>query len=244
MTSPERYCYDPFMTKVLLVDDEPEVLELLNACCEEASYETLTASNGKDALRFFYQHRPDIVITDIRMPSMDGFDLCRRIREISEAPIIILSALGSEEEKVNGLEIGADDYLVKPVGTKELIARVEAALRRAQLPPVESKGVYSDSALTIHLDSHEVFLEGKKVDLTPKEMRLLVFLTQRPGRVVSVPDLLSGVWGSAHYSEESVKWHIASLRKKIEKNPRDPHLVVTVWGSGYRYDKPGSDRGA
>ena len=226
------------MVTVLLVDDEPEVLEMLRLYCEGATYSTVTAVNGRDALKAFYQHHPDIVITDIRMPVLDGFGLCRRIREISEAPIIILSALGSEDEKVRGLELGADDYLVKPIGTRELIARVESALRRAQASPLEPKGTYADGVLTIHLDSLETFVAGKKVDLTPKEMRLLVFLTQRPGRVVSVQDLLVGVWGSRHYSEESVKWHVASLRKKIEKDPKEPKLVVTVWGSGYRYDKP------
>ncbi len=102
---------------------------------------------------------------------------------------------------------------------------------------MESKGVYSDGILTVHLDRQEVYVRGKKVDLTPKEMRLLVYLTQRPGRVISVPELLNGVWGSVHYSEESVKWHIASLRKKIEEDTKDPKLIVTVWGSGYRYDR-------
>jgi DNA-binding response OmpR family regulator len=227
------------MTTVLLVDDEPEVLEMLQVYCEEASYTTLTASDGREALKVFYAQHPDIVITDIRMPTLDGFELCKRIREISEVPIIVLSALGSEDDKVKGLQLGADDYLEKPVGTRELIARVEAALRRARTSPIESKGVYADGVLTIHLDSQETFVNGRKVDLTPKEMRLLVFLTQRPGKVVSVQDLLVGVWGSSHYSEESVKWHVASLRKKIEKDPKDPKLVVTVWGSGYRYDKPG-----
>ena len=183
------------MTTVLLVDDEPEVLGMLQVYCEEAAYQTLLASDGREALKLFYQHHPDIVITDIRMPILVGFDLCRRIREISEIPIIVLSALGTEDEKVKGLQLGADDYLVKPVGTRELIARVEATLRRAQIAPTESKGTYADGVLTLHLDSQETFVEGKKVDLTPKKMRLLVSLTQRPEKVISVQDLLVGVWG-------------------------------------------------
>ena len=225
------------MATVLLVDDEPAVLEMLVACCQESDYQTITAADGREALRLFFQHQPDLVITDVRMPNMDGIELTRRIREISEVPIIVLSALGDEDDKVRGLREGADDYVVKPVGTRELVARVEAALRRAHLPPMESKGVYSDGILTVHLDRQEVYVRGKKVDLTPKEMRLLVYLTQRPGRVISVPELLNGVWGSVHYSEESVKWHIASLRKKIEEDTKDPELIVTVWGSGYRYDR-------
>ncbi|GBD11337.1 Transcriptional regulatory protein KdpE [bacterium HR23] len=226
------------MATILLVDDEEAVLEMLEACCQEAGYQTLTAPNGKEALRLFFQHHPDLVVADIRMPVMDGFDLISRIREVSEVPIIVLSALGREEEKVHGLRLGADDYIVKPVGMKELLARIEAALRRAQLPPLSRKGVYTDGVLTIHMERQEVYVRGQKVNLTPKELRLLIYLTQNAGRVVSVQELLAKVWGSTYYAEESVKWHIASLRRKIEQNPHEPRLIVTVWGSGYRYDKP------
>lgn len=226
------------MATILLVDDEGAVLEMLEACCQEVGYQTLTASNGKEALRLFFQHHPDLVVADIRMPVMDGFELISRIREVSEVPIIVLSALGREEEKVQGLRLGADDYIVKPVGMKELVARIEAALRRAQLPPISHQGVYTDGVLTIHLERQEVYVRGQKVNLTPKELRLLVYLTQNAGKVVPVQELLAKVWGSTYYAEESVKWHIASLRRKIEDNPHEPRLIVTVWGSGYRYDRP------
>jgi len=226
------------MTTVLIVGDEPAILELLQACCEGAGYRTISSTNGREALRLFFQHHPELVIADIRMPEMNGFELVGRIREVSEVPIIILSALGREDEKVQGLQLGADDFLVKPIGVKEMTARIEATLRRAQLPPSESKGVYTDGVLTIHLDRQEVFLREKKVDLTPKELRLLAFLTQQAGRVVSVKELLQEVWGSPHHSEEVVKWHISSLRRKIEFTPRHPKIITTVWGSGYRYDRP------
>ncbi|MFH1141666.1 MAG: response regulator transcription factor, partial [Chloroflexota bacterium] len=164
--------------------------------------------------------------------------LVSRVREVSEAPIIVLSALGHEQDKVHALRLGADDYMVKPIGMQELVARVEAALRRAKLTHPGERGVYSDGAVTIHTERQEAYVRDTKADLTPKELRLLVYLTQRAGKVVSVQELLQGVWGSPHYSEESVKWHIASLRRKIEQDPHDPKLIITVWGSGYRYDKP------
>lgn len=227
------------MATLLLVDDELTVLEMLAACCQDAGHQVLSAGDGREALRTFFQHHPDLVIADVRMPVMNGLELISRIREVSEVPIIVLSALGEEKDKIQGLRLGADDYLVKPVGMDELVARVGAALRRAQLPPVGGiKEVYSDAILTIHLDRQEVYLKDKKVNLTLKELRLLAYLTQRAGRVVSVPELLRGVWGSLHYSEESVKWHIASLRRKIEEDPHRPKLIITIWGSGYRYDKP------
>lgn len=226
------------MATVLLVDDEEAVLEMLETWCREAGYETLTATDGKEALRLFFQHHPDLVVVDLRMPVMDGFALITRIREVSEVPIIVLSALGREEDKVQGLRLGADDYVVKPVGMKELLARIEAALRRAQLPPVSQKGVYTDGVLTIDKERQEVYVRGARVNLTPKELRLLIYLTQNAGRVISVQELLTKVWGSTYYAEESVKWHIASLRRKIEETPHEPRLIVTVWGSGYRYDRP------
>ncbi len=236
-----------YITRVatlLLVDDEPAVLELLATCCQDSRYGVITATNGKEALRAVYQCHPDLVIADLRMPVMDGFELVKRIREVSDVPIIVLSALGQEEDKVRALNLGADDYVVKPAGMQELMARVEAALRRsAHSRGKEDRAVYSDGVLTIHPDRQEVYVREQKVDLTPKEFRLLAYLTQRAGKVVSVQELLAGVWGSPHYSEESVKWHIASLRRKIEQDPHNPRLIATVWGSGYRYDRPAAPYG-
>lgn len=229
------------MKTLLVVDDEAAVRDTLAACCDEAGYQALTASNGRDAFKVFFEQHPDLVITDIRMPLMNGFELTSRIREVSDVPIIILSAVGREEDIVQGLKIGADDYVVKPAGLQELMARVEAHLRRAQTPPVSEQGYYADQALTINLESQAVFVRGNKVKLTPKELKLLTYLVQRSGKVVAVPELLNGVWGSVHYSEESVKWHIASLRRKVEEDPHEPKLIVTVWGSGYRYDSPKAD---
>lgn len=226
------------MATVLLVDDEPAILQLLAACCEEAGHEPLTASDGREAFRLFFRYRPDLVVADVRMPEMDGFELLSRIREVSEVPVLILSALGTEEEKVRGLRLGADDYIVKPVGLKELVARMEAALRRAQLPSVGEGSTYRDGLLTINQERREVRLGSQKIDLTPTEFRLLSYLTQHAGRVVSVRELLQHVWGSLHHSEDVVKWHIAAVRRKVEANPTEPRLIITVRGSGYRYDPP------
>jgi DNA-binding response OmpR family regulator len=208
------------MTTVLVVDDEPAVLDTLTACCDNAGYEPIASLDGKDALRLFFQHHPDLVIADIMMPGLNGFELCKRIREVSEVPIIVLSALGAEREKVQGLQAGADDYIVKPVGMAELVARMEGVIRRAQLPPSESTSVYSDGAISIYMDRQEAYVYGKRVDLTPKELAMLAYLTQKARKVVSVAELLSRVWGSPHYSEDSVKWHIASLLTKQCGQPR------------------------
>ncbi len=228
------------MKSILLVDDEPAVLDMLKACCEEEGYKTIAASDGKEAVRAFFQSPTDLVITDIRMPGMSGVELISRIREMSNVPIIVLSALGRESEKVEGLRAGADDYMVKPMGMAEMIARIEAVMRRSQHTNNRERAVYADGILTIHMERQEAYLRDQKLDLTPKELKLLVYLTQRADRVVPVQELLQGVWGSPHYSEESVKWHIASLRRKVEEIPHEPKLIVTVRGTGYRYDKPGT----
>lgn len=225
------------MAKLLIVEDEEAVREMLAVWCVEASYEVTTACDGQRALALFFQRCPDLVITDIHMPVMDGIELIGRLREVSRVPIIVLSALGREEDKVLGLRRGADDYVVKPVGMAELLARVEACLRR-NAGPEAPPPVYSDEALTVHMEREETYVRNRKVGLTPKEFRLLVYLIQQAGRVVSVPELLRGVWGSPEYSEETVKSHIATLRRKLEEDPHQPQLIATVWGSGYRYDRP------
>jgi DNA-binding response OmpR family regulator len=225
------------MATILVVDDERPVLEMLNACCEEAGHQPLPALSAQEALRLLFKHQPGLVITDIRMPGMTGFDLVKRIREVSDIPVILLSAMGGEDEKVTGLKLGADDYLVKPVGIRELTARIEATLRRAKTPISAPTEIYSDGMISINLDRQEAYLRDKKLDLTPKELKLLIFLTQKAGKVVSVPEILRTVWGSLGSSEESVKWHIASLRRKIEAEPHNPKLILTVWGSGYRYER-------
>lgn len=228
---------------VLIVDDEQSIREVLKTWLEEAGYQTFMGSNGVEALRELYQRRPDLIVADILMPEMDGYELCRLVREISEAPIMLLTALGKESDKVKGLNMGADDYVVKPVGMEEFLARVAALLRRrgrSNIAPSQERRGYSDDILTIDLDRHEVWIRGKQVEFTPTEFKLLTFLTERAGKTCGLREILIKVWDSPHYPFEVVKWHIARLRTKIEDDPRNPKLIITVRGIGYRYDPPAS----
>jgi DNA-binding response OmpR family regulator len=225
---------------VLVVDDEQSIREILTAWLEDNGYETFSSSNGLEALRELYQHRPDLVIADILMPEMDGYEFCKLVREVSEAPIMLLTALGKEQDKVKGFNMGADDYVVKPVGMEEFLARCGALLRRRGRDTVseDEENGYRDGDVTIDLDRHEVWVRGESVEFTPTEFRLLCFLTDRAGKTCGLREILSRVWDSPHYPFEVVKWHIARLRSKIEADPRNPQLIVTVRGVGYRYDPP------
>lgn len=231
-------CLLPDVPTLLLVDDQPEALNLLSAFFEEAGYAVHAAANGAAALRLLFQQRPDLVVTGTAMPGMTGFDLIARIRELSDVPILVLSVIEDGEEKARALKLGANDYLTKAQGLQELLARVQALLGGRPPEPTGERGSYRDGVLTILFDRHEVLVRDRRVALSPKEMKLLALLVQRADRVVTVREILEGVWGSLDYSGDSVKWHIASLRRKIEENPREPRLIVTVWGLGYRYDRP------
>ena len=226
---------------VLVVEDEGPVRELLLTWLDNAGYETCFGINGVDGLRQLYDRRPDLVVADVMMPEMDGFEFCRLVREVSKAPIMILSGLGKEAEKIKGLDLGADDYVVKPVGMDEFLARVSALLRRRRWSDSEpaAEDRYEDSEITIFPQRHEVLVRGDKVDLTPIEFRLLSVLTDWAGKTCSLDEIRRQVWESPHYSAEVVRWHIASLRNKIEPDPDgSPQRIVTVWGVGYRYEVP------
>lgn len=224
---------------VLVVDDEVAITILLREWLEPAGYEVITALDGMSAWQVFFARRPNLAIVDIMMPGMSGLELCRRIREVSSLPIIILSARGAELDKVQGLEAGADDYLVKPLGEKEFLARVKAALRRAQMPPPTATApVYSDSYLTIDYAKHQVFAQDAAIHLTPLEFRMLSYLVQNPNQVLTQEQILSQVWGEEYESPESIKWYIASIRKKIRDAPEAPKFIINVRGSGYYYQKP------
>ncbi len=224
--------------KVLVVEDEPAVLDLLVSWLEDAGYETHGAGDGVAGLRGLYEFRPDLIVADILMPHMDGFEFCRLAREVCNAPIMILSGLGDEADKVKGLNLGADEYVVKPVPMNEFMARVGALLRRNALNNQNdtAENRYEDGFLTLDNDRNEVWVKKEMVQLTPTEFRLLSLLTEEAGRTCSTRQVLDRVWDDSHYSPDLVKWHIASLRGKIENEPSDPRRIVTVWGVGYRYD--------
>ena len=232
------------MLRVVLVDDEPSMLKFLQYLFNDAGYETVIASDGINALREFFGSRPDVAIVDLLIPQMDGFELCRRVREISHIPIIVLTGLDQVGEKVNAFNAGADDYVTKPVSGRELLARVQACLRRSQWPPSEDETpVYTDSRVTIDFARREVYVDGTDLELTPIEYSLLSLFVQRPGEALSLEYLYTTVWGREYDTFDLVKWHISNLRRKIGSSTNfngkgEPSLIVTVRGYGYRYRIP------
>ena len=232
------------MTTLLLVDDEPAVLDFMTALFTDAGFSTVSAPDGIVALKEFYVHQPDLAIVDLIMPNMNGFELCKRIREVSHVPLIILTGLEKTEEKVQAFNCGADDYVTKPVNGRELIARVEACLRRSNWPAVDTAAsLYSDSVLTVDHGRREVHIHGKAIEITPIEYSLLWLLVSKQGDALSLDYLLTNVWGKEYDTFDLVKWHISNLRKKIsfksnhELTSKSVSPISTVRGYGYRYEK-------
>ena len=223
--------------KVLVADDEPDLASMLTEWLEEDGYEVCCALDGTSALRMFFEHKPALSIMDLRMPGMDGFQVISRIREMSDSHVLILSALGGEEHVVRGLELGADEYLVKPVSKREFLARVRSILRRINPLGNQSSG-YADSVISLNFLAHEVAVRGTSIHLRPTEFRLLACLARNNDRVLSHEELLDRVWGEQGGSLDSLKWYISSLREKLERDPSKPVLIVTVARVGYRYVPP------
>ena len=225
------------MTKILLVDHEPINLRDLNLLFGDAGYDTTSASDGKAGLQEFFTSRPNIAIVDVLLPYMDGFELCRRIREISYIPIIIWSGAEEAEVMIRAFNAGASDYLVKPVSGTELIARVKARMHRFYWPPVtEAESVYSDCHLRVAFNRREVYVDGEVRELTPIEYSLLSLLIQNPGEVLSLAYLLKSVWGQEYDTSDLVRWHISNLRRKLENNQGQRPPIVTIRSYGYLYD--------
>jgi len=224
-------------TRILVVDDELSIIKFLRANLESKGYEVLTAINGTEALQTFEMELPDLVILDIMMPKMDGFEVCRQLREWSQTPIIMLSARGDESDKVKCLDLGADDYITKPFGKDELIARVRAVTRRtetaASMPMQPS---FTSGDLEISFAQRRVTVAGKEVKLTPTEYTLLQEFVLNAGKVLTHTHLLNKVWGS-EYSEEREYLHVfvRRLRAKLEPAPTNPRYIVTVPGVGYQF---------
>ena len=228
--------------KILVADDEPTFIKLIGKVLAPKGYEVLTASDGQEALRLLFAHKPDLVLLDVMMPKMNGWQTCSRIREVSDVPIIMLTGKQkSEADIVRGLDCGADDYLLKPVGSKELAARVGAALRRAELPSFLEyrRGVtYSDDFLTVDITERKVNVDGERVRLTPTEFRLLAVLVQNAGHVLTHKQLLEKVWGWEYIDDlDYVRIFIWHLRQKIEPDPSHPRYIITEPGVGYCFQK-------
>ncbi|HLF04453.1 MAG TPA: response regulator transcription factor [Dehalococcoidia bacterium] len=229
------------MSRILLADDEPAVLSFLDQVFRDAGYETVTAADGIAGVQQFFASRPDVALVDIRMPQMGGIELCRRIREMSYIPILVLTGLDDINDKVNAFTAGADDYITKPASPRELLVRVQACLRRSQWPQTSATGTtYSDTYLTVDFGRREVYVKGEVRELTPIEYSLLSLLIQRAGEALSVEYLLGSVWGRDYDTFDLVKWHISNLRRKLQnghgKDEDGP--ILTVRGYGYRYKSP------
>lgn len=222
--------------KVLIVDDDENIVELIRIYFEKEGFATVTANNGVKALELFKSEAPSIVILDIMMPEMDGWQVCREIRRISNIPIIMLTAKGETFDKVLGLELGADDYMVKPFETKELIARVKAVLRRSEAKEQSAEKEIVFPKLTINLSNYEIKIDGKIVEIPPKELELLYFLASNPNRVFTREQLLEEVWGFDYFGDSrTVDVHIKRLREKLEGVDANWQLK-TVWGVGYKFE--------
>lgn len=224
-------------TTVLIIDDDASLVAALGVYFSKLGYIVLCASEGLTGLQQLYNHHPDVVILDIMMPNMDGWETCRRIRELSDVPIIMLTARDQEADRVMGLRLGADDYVSKPFGMKELAARLEALLRRAKIEKRDPEPVlFADENLTIDASRWEVRRGGQLLDLTSTELRFLFFLVQNANHVLSHEQILAYVWGAEYASEtDYTKLFVWRLRRKLEPDPRHPQYILTERGIGYRF---------
>lgn len=219
--------------KVLVVDDEPQIIRVLRHILTAHNYSVRTSEDGEAALEVFDEWRPDLVLTDLQMPNMDGLELCRRLRKLSEVPIVVLSVRNEEDTIVEALDAGADDYVTKPFGTNELLARIRSSLRRA---PERAADMIDVGPFHIDIAAHNAILDGRELRLTPKEFDLMVCLLRNPDRVLTHTYLLQHVWGN-YYTEqpEALRVLVGSLRKKIEPDPSNPIYVITEPWVGYRF---------
>ena len=222
--------------KILIVDDDQNICELIRLYTEKECYTVAMAHDGRKAVECFEQESPDIILLDIMLPELDGFQVCREIRKKSQCPIIMLTAKGETFDKVLGLELGADDYIVKPFEPKEVLARIKAVLRRSgKQDPNEKKVVVFDK-LSIILNNYELKVNGVQVDTPPKEMELIYHLASNPNRVFSRDQLLDEVWGFNYYGDSrTVDVHVKRLREKLE-GVSDQWSLKTVWGVGYKFE--------
>jgi two-component system KDP operon response regulator KdpE len=221
--------------RILLVDDEPNILGTLAPLLRGRGYEVFTAMTGRAAIETVDREKPDLIVLDLGLPDTDGVDLCREIRESLNVPIVVLSARGAEGDKVRALDVGADDYVTKPFGVEELLARIRAALRRADAPPALSEPLVR-GGLVIDRERFRVMRDGEEVRLTPKEFELLSYFAQQPGRVLTHRAILRAIWGSNAVDQpEHLRVLVGALRKKIEANPSSPKYILTEPWVGYRF---------
>ncbi len=223
---------------VLVVDDDPGILKLVSLNLELEGYQVLTANEGKLAVQIVENDQPTLVILDIMMAGMDGFQVCQRVREFSEVPIIMLTAKGRVEDVIHGLDVGADDYVVKPFSTDELLARVRAVLRRARFPEEMPQPPFAAGDLTIDFSRHQVNIDDTEVVLTPTEYRILCMLARNAGKALTQDQLLTEVWGQEYCGDTHIlQVAVARLRKKLNDDPGSPKYILTRPGIGYMFKK-------
>jgi two-component system, OmpR family, KDP operon response regulator KdpE len=222
--------------KILIIDDEETTVHLLSLLLERRAFEVIKAFSAEDGLRKAYRHQPDLVLLDIMMPDMDGWEVCKRLREMSDVPIIFLTAKSEGKDVVRGLEMGADDYVVKPYDNDELVARVKAHLRRAPKPNMSEELVFNGGDFRINFMNREVRVRNDMKHLTPKEFNLLGVLVRNAGRVVPRNELVTEAWGEEYADAiDSLKLYIHYLRNKLEVDPERPEYILTSRGVGYRF---------
>lgn len=226
--------------KILLVDDEPQIVKVLKGYLENAGYRVVSALDGNSALDLFSREKPDFVILDLNLPGIDGLEICRTIRDTSNIPILMLTARSEEADRIVGLELGADDYIVKPFSPREIVVRVKTILRRAGGDVSQTRTLHTGD-LYIDIDTHSVEMAGKTIDLTPTEFDILVTMARQPKRVFSRMQLLETIQGISYEGfDRTVDTHIKNLRNKLEPDPRKPVYIHTVFGVGYKFEVNGN----
>jgi DNA-binding response OmpR family regulator len=233
----QKQPWDRQVRTALVVDDEQRIAEAVAMNLELEGFLVLTASSGEEALQKVTEEMPEVVILDVMMPEMDGFETLRRIREVSTTPVIMLTVRGDEGDRVRGLDLGADDYMTKPFSPKELVSRVRAVLRRTEMPsPVPKTEIRVDDNLSIDFNRRNVIVRGTEVHLRPTEFRLLYHLVSNAGQVLTHETLLRRVWGYEYRDEDQYLWlYITYLRRKLEEDPKHPKYILGERGIGYRF---------
>ena len=228
------------MKRILIIEDDPEIIKLLELHLSDVSYETTMAMNGDEGLQLALQNDYELILLDLTLPSLDGVEVCRRLRATKNTPVIMLTAKSEEIDRGLGLEIGADDYMTKPFSIRELLARIKAVLRRTNDTgkKQEDTSIISAEGLTIDIDKRKVVVDDYKIELSPKEFELLVLMASNPGRNYTRTELLNMIWGyNFEGYEHTVNSHINRLRAKIESDMANPTYILTTWGVGYKFNE-------
>jgi DNA-binding response OmpR family regulator len=225
--------------KVLIIDDDADLRQLASLIFKKAGAQVSTARDGLEGISKLFTHQPNLIVLDVMLPGIDGFEVCQRIRQVSDAPLIMLTALNHETEMLRGLEAGADDFLSKPFNADILLARAKTVLRRTEQSPVQNHSFeYNDGYLSIDFERRHALIKGRRIKLTPIEFRLLVYLARNAGKVLTFQHILTQIWGSEYQgSMDYVHVYISHLRSKIEENTKSPRYILTVHGVGYIFEK-------